>query len=617
MADQISPAPGRHAGEPGAWAGFVASAALGLWIWLGHDLPLAPSLLAIGGLGLAALIRRPVATVPLMLAGLLVAFFVTLAWFSHCLPGSGSPDPGYATALALRELLVAWAALLWVPRDAERPAQPHRPGFRPALVASTAFALVTVLAVSIQLLPTGTSGITDEVLYIFQAEMFRQGELRAPLPDELRPFFAIVNTVPGQGTLHTQYPPGWPLLLSLFDRAGLHTIAPYLVGSSVVGGTLLAARQVGGLPAATFAVLALAMDYPALRYSSAYLAHGAASAALLGMLVALVQAARSGHVRWTLLAGGLAGFATITRPLTGLCLGLAIGLWVYWTERGLQGNRLGHALALCGGGLIPAAGFLAYNLATNDAPLTLGYTEAHGGSHALGFGAQQRYRYAADGSIVTVSMAPPATDPLRRLATNLLFVAQTALPASLLLPMFWFALRVNWRPRAAALGFLLLPLGYVFWINTTYRAMAELLPFVAIAVGSAASALWSRTPRWTAGATALALVAAIATAPPAFGRDPGLASRWRPHFTRIHDAARDGPILVFVNRGNEPEDTLFEKLFLFNAQDWMGDVIVARDLGARNVELARRFPGHRAWRLRSLGAPAGTFAFEPLPDPVP
>jgi hypothetical protein len=73
----------------------------------------------------------------------------------------------------------------------------------------------------------------DEVDYLFQARIFAQGNLWAPLPP-LPDFFHFINLIQADGKWFSQYPPGWPALLAL----GVIVHAPWIV-NPLLGGLLL------------------------------------------------------------------------------------------------------------------------------------------------------------------------------------------------------------------------------------------------------------------------------------------------------------------------------------------------------------------------------------------
>jgi hypothetical protein len=130
--------------------------------------------------------------------------------------------------------------------------------------------------------------------------------------------------------------------------------------------------------------------------------------------------------------------------------------------------------------------------------------------------------------------------------------------------------------------------------------MTELVPFIAIGLGLALSELWRAQRSWAGAAIALVACAAFVTVPLDVRDMARNARRCEPYFDRVAALAEAGPTLVFVNRGSVLDDRLLGQLWWFNAVDWMGRVIVARDLGPRNRELIERFPSHTpyvvAWR---------------------
>ncbi len=519
----------------------------------------------------------------------------------------------YPVFLEVRIYLLAWALVLWLPppqrgpqsASSQRSLVPDLGNDRVLmagvlLVGLTAIVLVDAMLVN----ATGTTGGTDEVLYRFQARLFGEGRLRAPLPEALRPHFATVSTVPTGDAFHTQYPPGWPVVLAAFELFGLARYAAPVMGLlCLLGVAKLASRWIGVGPAAV-AVLLLLLNVHFLRWSSGLFSHAmvGATAVWTAVLVDRAYEARSGRVwAWALGAGLLSGLAFTARPLTALALTASV--WGFAIlKRGLRSAE-GRAFAarltagMLLGALPGACAFLLYNAATNGGMLEFGYSAAHEGGHALGFGEHTRVRYLPDGSpsIETLSYGP--IEALQRFVGMAATAIGCVLPAALALPVAWACVRAGYPLRWRALTFLALPVAYFFWSTATYRSWSEVLPFVALLLASMLVWLAKREPVWARRLVVLCVFAGLVRIPGWVNRDALRSRQWTPPVRAVEELASEGPVLVFVDRRDEVNEGLFEKLWGMNTWPGPGDVVVARDLGARNAVLVERYPDHRPYRL--------------------
>jgi hypothetical protein len=88
----------------------------------------------------------------------------------------------------------------------------------------------------------------------------------------------------------------------------------------------------------------------------------------------------------------------------------------------------------------------------------------------------------------------------------------------------------------------------------------------------------------------------------------------RPYFQAV-DSARQahGKVLVFIPE-SEARPRIFWKMYWYNATDFLGDVIVARDLGARNEILTRRFGDHVPVRLEWQRSPSDAPLLRPYAE---
>jgi hypothetical protein len=504
----------------------------------------------------------------------------------------------YNSLLDARLVLAGLALALWIPGPHPR-ADAEPAGELPAWIGAAMVAAGAVILVvcDAQLTVVGHSGFVDEILYIFQGRQFALGRLRAPLPEELQPFFALVNTVASDQAIHTQYTPGWPAWLAVLTRTGLFA-APWLFGVMTLLGVFWIGRRVGGPTVGAFAALALTVNPWFLRWGSGYLAHMPTACLLVWMAALMLVAERLQGWRWwsmLALAGALGGIAFTMRPLTALALGAAVWLWMGLRSARNAGAWLTMTAALVAGALPPLFGFLWVNAVTNGSPTTMGYTAAHAGGHSLGFSGGVRIRYNALGEPVLSQIRATPRVSVSTALHHFIDVMRSALPLGLLLGITWSAWRAGLKFRGAAFAFLLFPAAYFFWPTATTRTVSEVTPFLCLGIGFVLATLWKQGRAWTRWVLGVIVVASVVYTPIGIRTAATRARTMEPYLERVRSLAEQGPVVVFVNRGELGNDSLFEQLWLFNALDWMGNVVVARDLGARNSMLQSRFPAHKPY----------------------
>jgi hypothetical protein len=166
----------------------------------------------------------------------------------------------------------------------------------------------------------------DEYSYVFQAELFAHGRLRAPAPPN--PELLRVDHVVVDAWVRSKYPPGTAALLAIGVRAGVPWLVTPLEGVVTLLAMGAAARRVLGDRDAVRAV-ALLGAAPLFAFQAAtFYSHTAAT-----MWLALAFAAVTGWARdarrasrgWRLVAAGVAvGCALLTRPLDAALFAAAL-----------------------------------------------------------------------------------------------------------------------------------------------------------------------------------------------------------------------------------------------------------------------------------------------------
>jgi hypothetical protein len=453
------------------------------------------------------------------------------------------------------------------------------------------------------------AAIPDEIAYLLQAKSLSSPGFTRPLDLGLSPFFLFPNSYVLHGRLNGMYPPGWPLVLSLFDHLGLRWFAPPALALMVVLLTYVLGRQLRSHAAGLLAAALLATSYWLVYFGSVYLANiltmllGVASASIL--LVA--EEKTISRFGLCLLAGFFLGVAFLARPVTGAMLGLSLWGWVFVRHR-IQGFELARmAVALALGALPAVLFFLYYDKVSNGDVFLLGYRAAWGSLNGLGFGwrggiaiTQQGEPFAYAGEFTPIVAV-----------VNFLSTARAAsiefTPFFILAPLLFLASRykllVSWKSVAV---FLLLPAVHFFYFSPDTRYLVELLPFLMVGIAIVIMDL-SQADRPVARLLVCFLIAGNLLL-----GSFGLASQYKsfhqnylPYFNRVAERHRQyGPLLVFVRSKRGPgelpwlrsgsgliAEPLFTSMWWFNV-DLTSGVIVARDVGSRDSELMRRWPHH-------------------------
>lgn len=515
------------------------------------------------------------------------------------------PAPFYVAA-ALGVWSQGWALyfLSVPPLSAQREAGPSRRWHLPPvatlpLVGAFAFA---VLALA-QWLESGTSPVViDETLYFVQARMFRHGELVRSLDPALQRFFMPRQSVFLHGLWFSQYPPGWPALLAVFDAIHAGWIAAGVLSALTVALTFALGRRLGSPTVGLLAAALLLFQPSYLVFANGYWSHAACALALvLAAHLVILEPPRAPVPWWRWLAGGAAvAVAFSIRPLTGLTVGISLALWYCLRARpGLAAVGRGVAWAAAGA-LLPIALTLAYNIATTGRATHFGYVAANGQLQTLGLGPRGFVPPQGGGPPPAVGAPVTRAVTFGGAAELAGMAALSLLPLGLLLPVLVVGARRSGRIWSVAAAFALLPVSQaLFFSGAGLRLNLELLPFVCLGIALLLARLWSSSRPDLARPTALLLAVALPVLAAATVQvKRGTTGRCRSAEAAVRARARETRLLLFVPRpprnGAEP---LFECLWKWNADGFDGPVVVARDVGADDSILVRRYPGRPAFVL--------------------
>jgi len=234
--------------------------------------------------------------------------------------------------------------------------------------------------------------VHDEISYLFQAKIFRSGQLyvSSPCAKESFDFTHVINN----GKWYSQYTPGYPLLLLL----GLLIGAPWLINPLFASLSIILFYYLGkeiydrhvGIVAAVLGAVSIWF----LLMSSTMMSHTSFLFFVSLFLLFLFRSIKSPSVANGLIAGAALGLAILIRPYN--IFFIAFPFLLYFAVKLLKDFRakFKNALVFAVVVVISISILLVYNQITNGYPLRMGYVVSHGAEHGIGFGKTGYVDYA-------------------------------------------------------------------------------------------------------------------------------------------------------------------------------------------------------------------------------
>ena len=443
----------------------------------------------------------------------------------------------------------------------------------------------------------------DEAVYLFQADLLREGRLTLPTAELGASFRPWMSGVLGDRTVMV-FPPGWPMALALgalalgsFKVVGALAAVFGIMGVSLLAGELLDDRR-WALVAGAFVGLSplmLVLSGTVLSYPFA-LGLGSVAGAMV------LRAVRLDRPRWLAVAGAAAGLLLATRPLDAVLVAVIFGVHLVWSwRRRLVDVARGVGWAVAGA--LPFVVIVAVsNRRVTGSPLTFPL-QANGGDNRMGFG----LRSISAGARVYV--VTPAV--MQRTTGRLLGeMPHWTLGGLVVAPLVvWGAVRL-WRRRPATVPLLIVfavafPVAYFFywgsyfvWVGRRDYGPFYYLPMLvplAVATADGLAGL-ARRSRIAALVVAVGLVAMLpaSIAPKArraekhnaaVGREVRMVERLPRQSLVILPASNEGPWMLHV-RGYFRNPPGLDRGRLF-----------AADHGVDNLSLFDRFPDREVHQL--------------------
>jgi len=240
--------------------------------------------------------------------------------------------------------------------------------------------------------------VADEVVYLYNARYFAQGQITMPPPPVAAAFDVdLMEYRPDKW--YGAVPVGWPAILAIGAAVG----APWLVNPVLAGfNVLLSYLLLSELyPRRTvrIAVLLLCVSPWHVFLAMSYMTHTATMTCSLLAFLGVARARRTGLLRWACLAGIGVGLGSTIRPLDGLIAAVLTAAWAI----GPGGRRLRFPALAALGAATCLAGALAlpYNKALTGSAITsplMQYTDEQYGakSNAYGFGPDRGLGWPTD-----------------------------------------------------------------------------------------------------------------------------------------------------------------------------------------------------------------------------
>ncbi len=452
--------------------------------------------------------------------------------------------------------------------------------------------------------------VEDSIDQVFQGRIFASGHVT--LPARLNDYFFTYTQMVNDGTkMYAQYPFGHSMLLALGTLVHAEWLVNPVLGSAEIIVLYFLGKEVYDERTGRIAAL-LGVASPFLLFmSSEYMNH--ASGLLFLSLFLLfffrtIRPLRGMHLSSSfvdpLLSGLSLAMALNIRPLSALAVSVPTATYAVYLLVKSRWKALPSFLLLLTPVLLGLGAFLLYNYLTTGSPLLSGY-EAYGmlmyghTNWGLGFG---------DRGIAGWGAHTPArglVETGESLNALNLFLFESPFPGLLLVLLLFLAFTRNPLDWLLLASFASLPVVYFFywWHDLCFgprflyeglapilllsaRGLVEFPKFIGRAVGADAEA---KTRSVVAISAVVTLAVAAGVGMPRLLMRYGLRSYGVDD--QVYASVRKRSIsnaVVFV--GPQHPAYYYGSGFQYNALDFEGPVVYARDRGPENYVLMRRFP---------------------------
>jgi len=169
--------------------------------------------------------------------------------------------------------------------------------------------------------------LEDEVAYLYQARVFAEGHITAPIPEPRRAFWQPFVLDRNEARF-SKYTPGWSVVLSLGILMGQPWVINALFASLTVVLTYRMGREIFNPDVGVIGAALVAFSPMALLLNGSLMGHTAALFYATLFLYAYWRVEKGQAIlRWGAIAGLALGMIVISRPLTAIAIGLPFIIW--------------------------------------------------------------------------------------------------------------------------------------------------------------------------------------------------------------------------------------------------------------------------------------------------
>lgn len=176
-----------------------------------------------------------------------------------------------------------------------------------------------------------TPVIHDESAYLLQAELFARFQWTGPgrpIPEFFEQLHVLVD-----GVLASKYPPGNSLILALGVLVGLPGLPILILNACASALMFVLARRVAGGVVALLTWIVWESSFPMIYYHANYMSESVSALAWLVTWWGVMRWHQGDGRRWLVATAGAVSWCMITRPVTGLALGIVALVVVGWCCR--------------------------------------------------------------------------------------------------------------------------------------------------------------------------------------------------------------------------------------------------------------------------------------------
>lgn len=226
--------------------------------------------------------------------------------------------------------------------------------------------------------------INDEIVYLFQAQIFLSGHLYYPSPCG-KEFFDFTHMI-NNGKWYSQYPLGYPLLMVF----GLVLKAPWLINPLFAFFSIIVfyflGKEIYDEKTGVIAAVLGSVSIWFLLMSSTMMSHTSCMFFTSVFLLFLFRSFKNPSFPNGMLAGLGLGMVLLIRPYTAFWISLPFLIFYVVKLFGNLKKNLKNATAFVLILALSIFALLLYNSLTNGNFLTFGYEVSHGKAHGIGFG---------------------------------------------------------------------------------------------------------------------------------------------------------------------------------------------------------------------------------------